>query len=103
MVHAHLSRSCLPGCISQGQSQQNGRETVDPLGAQVNQGLRFGFLTSSRILTPLPLFSGSAGHPRFSRISGKWRGLVSCVCGDRWSWLGDELQAGLALKLPVRF
>ena len=69
---------------------------MDPRGAQVNQGLRFGFLTSSRILTPLPLFSGSAGHPGFSRISGKWRGLVSCVCGDPWSWLGDELQAGLA-------
>lgn len=76
---------------------------MDPLGAQVNQGLRFGFLTSSPILTPLLFFSGSARHPRFSRISGKWRGMVSCVCRDPWSWLDDKLQAGLALKLNVHY
>lgn len=51
----------------------------------MNGGLRCGFLSSSPTLTPLLLFSGSAGHSRFSWISGKWRGLVSCA---PWRLLG---------------
>ena len=81
----------LPGMITAEWEGNRG-----PSGSPGEPGTKVCFLASLPILTPLPLFSGSAGHPGFSRISGKWRGLVSCVCGDPRSWLGDELQAGLA-------
>lgn len=89
--------------ISNGGPQERGTETTCPLGAEANLGTQIRFIPSSPILTLLPLFPGSAGHARFSWISGKSGGLrltVSPVTpGPDWV----KLHVGPAFELLLTF